>query len=125
MTVRPVIDLHDQVSCPAYVVPDSIQEIVELRDRTCVFPHCTRPARASQKDHIEPFGAGGPTSTDNLGCLCQHHHNLKTHTGWTYTMVEPGIYLWRSPHGYTFLRDHEGTQDLTPRPVDPPGQTGP
>ncbi len=127
VTVKPVIDLASTSSTrgslvsPEYVVPDRIKEHVELRDRTCVFPHCTRPARACQKDHITAYDSGGPTTPENLGSLCQHHHNLKTHTGWTYTMVEPGVYLWRSPHGYTFLRDREGTQDLTARPVEPPG----
>ena len=33
------------------------------------------------------------------------HHRLKTHGGWAYTMLEPGSYLWRSPHGYTYLRE--------------------
>ncbi len=121
VTVKPVIDLHDEPSSTAYVVPDRIKEHVALRDRTCVFPHCSRPARACQKDHIEPYDHGGKTAAENLGSLCQHHHNLKTHTRWTYTMLEPGVYLWRSPHGYAFLRDREGTQDLTPRPVEPPG----
>jgi len=45
---------------------------------------------------------------------------MKTHGSWTYTTLEPGTYLWRSPHGYTWLRDHTGTTDLTPPPVDPP-----
>lgn len=127
VTIKPVIDListrptNSSLTSPDYLVPDRIKEYVELRDRTCVFPHCTRPARACQKDHITPYAAGGPTEPDNLGSLCQHHHNLKTHTGWTYTMLEPGVFLWRSPHGYTFLRSREGTQDLTPRPVEPPG----
>ncbi|RZI87140.1 MAG: HNH endonuclease, partial [Microbacterium sp.] len=102
-------------------VPERIKEHLELRDRTCVFAYCNRPARWTQKDHITPHAEGGETDTDNLACLCQHHHNLKTHTGWTYTMIEPGVFLWRSPHGSTFLRDHQGTQDLTPRPVSPPG----
>jgi hypothetical protein len=35
-------------------------------------------------------------------------------------MVEPGVFLWRSPYGYTWLRDHAGTTDLTPDPVEPP-----
>jgi hypothetical protein len=30
--------------------------------------------------------------------------------------VEPGVYLWRSPLGYQFLRDHTGTLDVTPDP---------
>lgn len=121
VTVKPVIDLTQRLSSAAYEVPERIKEQVELRDRTCVFPHCNRPARACQKDHTRSYGAGGLTASDNLGSLCQHHHNLKTHTAWTYTRVEDGVYLWRSPHGYQFLRDREGTQDLTPRPVEPPG----
>jgi hypothetical protein len=47
---------------------------------------------------------------------------MKTHGGWTYSMIEPGVFLWRSPHGYADLRDHTGTTDLTPAPVEPPGQ---
>jgi hypothetical protein len=45
---------------------------------------------------------------------------MKTHGGWTYSMVEPGTFLWRSPHGHTWLRDPDGTTDLTPPPVEPP-----
>ena len=29
-------------------------------------------------------------------------------------MLEPGTYLWTSPHGYQLLRDGEGTLDVTP-----------
>jgi hypothetical protein len=121
VVVKPVIDLNDALSANSYEVPDRIKEHLEVRDRTCVFPYCTRLARTCQKDHIEPFDDGGRTATDNLADLCQHHHNLKTHTAWTYTQVEPGIFLWRSPHGCTYLRARVGTEDLTPRPVDPPG----
>ena len=28
--------------------------------------------------------------------------------------LQPGVYLWRSPHGYHYLRDHHGTLDVTP-----------
>ena len=28
--------------------------------------------------------------------------------------VEPGVYLWRSPLGYEFLKDATGTLDVTP-----------
>ncbi len=47
---------------------------------------------------------------------------MKTHGGWTYTILEPGTYLWRSPHGLTWLRDQHGTTDLTPPEPEPPGQ---
>ncbi|MFL6060670.1 MAG: HNH endonuclease [Marmoricola sp.] len=121
VVIKPVIDLNRPLASDSYEVPDRIQEHVELRDETCVFPFCTRLARSCQKDHTIAYDDGGPTDSENLGDLCPHHHNLKTHGGWTYTMVEPGTFLWRSPHGYRFLRDHEGSEELTPRPVDPPG----
>jgi hypothetical protein len=41
---------------------------------------------------------------------------LKTHTAWTYTALDPGTYLWTSPHGYHYLRDPHGTTDHPPEP---------
>jgi hypothetical protein len=42
---------------------------------------------------------------------------LKTHGGWSYTVPEPGIYLWRSPVGQRYLVDNTGTAPFTtPRP---------
>ncbi|MFL6003483.1 MAG: HNH endonuclease signature motif containing protein, partial [Nocardioides sp.] len=120
VTVKPVIDLADHVHVEAYEVPDRIAEAVTLRDLTCVFPWCTRPARRLRPDqhgcdcdHITPHGAGGATCTCQLAPLCRRHHRLKTHGGWTYTTLEPGTYLWSSPHRYQYLRDHTGTHDLT------------
>ena len=114
--VKPVIDLNSHHAVDGYQVPDRIREQVVLRDRTCVFPHCTRPARSADVDHITPYDPDGPpgqTATDNLACLCRGHHRLKTHSSWTYTTLEPGVYLWHSPTGLTFLRDHHGTTDLS------------
>ena len=54
------------------------------------------------------------TSSENLGPLCRRHHRLKTfHSGWSYTQLDPGTYLWRSPHGYHYLRDQDGTSEVT------------
>ena len=65
-------------------------------------------------DHVIPYAEGGPTASDNLAPLCRRHHRLKTHhSGWSYTALEPGTYLWSSPHGYQFLRDHRGTTDVS------------
>ena len=63
-------------------------------------------------DHTDPT-RGGPTSAGNLAALCRHHHRLKTHAGWTYTMIEPGTYLWHDRYGQHFLRTRHGTTDLT------------
>ncbi len=118
VTIKPVIDLNADLSTSAYEVPDRIREQVALRDRTCVFPWCTRPARGCDVDHITAFDHGaeaegrpqpGPTQTSNLACLCRSHHRLKTHTAWRYAMTAPGAFDWISPHGHRYRRDPSGT----------------
>ncbi|RNM13837.1 HNH endonuclease signature motif containing protein [Nocardioides pocheonensis] len=120
ITVRPVLDLAATLQSTGYQPSPTLTEQVELRDRTCVFPWCQRPARSCDRDHIVPWESGGPTSSDNLAALCRRHHRLKTHSGWTYTMLTPGEYLWRSPHGHAWLRDRTGTTDLNQDTVEPP-----
>jgi hypothetical protein len=128
VTVKPVIDLNTQLTAQGYEVTDRLREQVQLRDRTCVFPRCTRPARACDVDHVIPYDHDaeadgrpqpGPTSTDNLACLCRFHHRLKTHSAWRYETTAPGVFEWTSPHGHRYRRDHTGTTDLDP--PDPPG----
>ncbi|MBE7325451.1 HNH endonuclease [Nocardioides sp. Y6] len=120
--ILPVIDLNTQLSTSRYEPTDRIRRQVMLRDRTCVFPWCTRPARSCDLDHVEPFDHDaaaegrpqpGPTATDNLAALCRSHHRLKTHTGWRLTSPASGVFEWTSPHGQRFRRDRHGTSDLT------------
>jgi len=125
LTIRPVLDLagdpalnggshiHDERAFQTYVPSALEKERVWLRDRHCAFPWCDRPARSCDCDHVVPFGADGPTCPCNLAPLCRHHHRLKTHAGWRYTIVEPGTYLWSDPHGQQFIRDRGGTRDVT------------
>jgi 5-methylcytosine-specific restriction endonuclease McrA len=113
VVLTPVVDLNDHIAVEGYEVPDRLREQTTLRDRACVFPWCTRPARRADADHVIPHDRGGATASDNIAPLCRRHHRLKTHTSWTYTMLEPGSYLWSSPHGYQFLRDTEGTLDVS------------
>ncbi len=125
LVVKPVLDLDDHLHVDAYEVPHRLREQAILRDGTCVFPWCTRPARSCDCDHVVAHADGGATCSCNTAALCRRHHRLKTHSSWTYTVLEPASYLWSSPHGYQFLRDHEGTLDVTgdrhPRsPSDPP-----
>ncbi|GAA1919791.1 HNH endonuclease signature motif containing protein [Nocardioides hwasunensis] len=123
--VKPVIDLHEQLATPAYEVPDRIREHVILRDRTCVFAWCARPARACDIDHIIPFDheadadgrpQTGPTETGNLAALCRTHHRLKTRTTWRYRMLEPGVFEWTSPHSHRYRRDRSGTTRIDEPP---------
>ncbi len=125
ITVKPVIDLGAHLQTDSYQVPDRLRDQIEVRDRTCVFPWCAHSARRCDCDHVIAHAEGGPTCSDNLAPLCRRHHRLKTHTPWTYTVLDPGTYLWSSPHGYQFLRDPTGTRDVTSdRPPPHPGPSG-
>ena len=52
VTIKPVIDLNTQLTAQAYKIPADLREQIQLRDRTCVFPGCARPARRCDVDHI-------------------------------------------------------------------------
>ena len=130
VVVNQVIDLRQRLECQGYHPTAEIREHVIVRDGTCVFPWCGRNARHCDLDHIIAYNhdhpeLGGPTSTDNLAALCRHHHRLKTHGRWRYEMTEPGVFVWTSPLGNTYLRDHTGSTaagrawpeaDTTPEP---------
>ncbi|QIG43600.1 HNH endonuclease [Nocardioides anomalus] len=111
--VRPVVDADQHVSVDAYEVSDRLRHLTGLRDVTCVFPWCTHHADRCDRDHVVPEAEGGATCSCNVAPLCRRHHRHKTHGRWRYRVVDPGTYLWTSPHGYVFLRDHTGTRDVT------------
>ena len=104
VTVKPVIDLNPELATDAYTPTDRLAEQVRLRDRTCVYPWCTRPARRCDIDHVEPFDHAadptaaegrpqpGPTTTSNLGALCRKHHRLKTHGHWKVRTLDSDRY---------------------------------
>ena len=112
VVVKPVIDLNEHIHVEGYEVPDRLREQATLRDHNCVFPWCTRSARNGCRPR-HPLRRGrhhlerqhrAPVST---APSAQNPHS------WTYTMLEPGSFLWSSPHGYQFLRDHHGTLDVS------------
>lgn len=124
LTIQPVIDLADHDETSAYQVKARTQVRADLIAGSCVFPWCTKPARACDHDHIVAFNhddpaAGGASCDCNIAPLCRHHHQLKTHAGWRYTPVETGTWLWADPHGQQFLRDRDGTLDVTPTRQSP------
>ncbi|AIY16775.2 hypothetical protein KR76_08320 [Pimelobacter simplex] len=107
--VRPVIDVAGHVPVTAYEIPDRHRQQVELRDHTCRFPYCTRPAMRCDLDHARPHNRGGPTCPCNLVPLCRRHHRAKTHSTWRYQVTQIGTYVWRSPSGFRFEVNHRGT----------------
>ncbi|GGD14634.1 HNH endonuclease signature motif containing protein [Nocardioides daphniae] len=124
--ILPVVDLNASLATERYEPTDRLRRQVQLRDETCIFPHCTRPSRRCDVDHVIPFdhdaaGEGrpqpGPTTTQNLATLCRGHHRLKTHTAWHLESPVNGVFEWTSPHGQRFRRDRHGTTDLAAPPL--------
>ena len=116
ITVQPVLDLAEHIHVGSYQASARLKLQTQLRDGTCVFAFCFRPAEDCDCEHRVPHEDGGPTCSCNQAPCCRRHHRAKTTGGWSYVTVEPGVYLWRSPLGYQFLRDHSGTVDVTPDP---------
>ncbi len=118
VTLRPVIDLEEHHHVEAYEVPTGLQTQADLIDLHCVFPYCTRAAIRCDHDHVKAYESGGTTCSCNIAPLCRGHHRAKTHSAWTYDVLEPGRYLWTSPHGLHLIRDHHGTHQMRPERHD-------
>ncbi len=62
---------------------------LQVRDLTCRFPGCSRPAERCDVDHVDNHQAGN-TTTANMGHLCRRHHLGKTHHGWRMEHLDNG-----------------------------------
>jgi len=85
----------------AYRIPVRLRRFVQARDRTCTFPGCTGTAVTSDLDHRVPWPSG-PTSSDNLHCLCRRHHRAKQAV-FTVHLSPDGSTFW-STRGWQFVR---------------------
>lgn len=113
MAIRELISTHD--TSWRRILTDPVGKVLEvstrrhpgadltrhirLRDQTCRFPGCHRPATACELDHTTPHSHGGATSAPNLGCLCKLHHKLKDQPGWRLKQTRPGLFVWTIPTG--------------------------
>ncbi len=97
----------------------ALERYVRMRDLTCRFPGCDRPAVVCDLDHTIPFNhadprKGGLTVAYNLKCVCRQHHRLKTfHDGWRDEQLPDGTVIWTSPTGETYRTSPAGL-DLFP-----------
>lgn len=82
-----------------YKPPTWMTELVKARNPRCTFPGCRRKAHDSDLDHTIPHQNGGPTTPDNLGPLCRHHHRLKQTPTWPWQLHQHpgGRFTWISP----------------------------
>jgi hypothetical protein len=98
----------------------ALRRHVEVRDRTCVFPGCRRPAMACQQDHTEEVRRGGRTRADNLGPLCVRHHSLKSRGGWRLRQPRPGWFRWTGPSRRRYATRGEPILPALPDPMPAP-----
>jgi Domain of unknown function (DUF222) len=79
-----------------------LAEFVRIRDLTCRFPGCDRPAEYADVDHTLPW-PDGTTHPSDLKCFCRKHHNLKTfwigNDGWADQQRPDGTVIVATPAG--------------------------
>ena len=86
---------------------------LETRDPTCIVPGCGTTHNL-EIDHRTGWAINHQTQLHDLARLCKHHHQLKTHHGYTYT-GGPGTWTWHPPNPGKAQSDTD-TDDTSPDP---------
>lgn len=86
----------------SYQPPLALRHLVQVRQRTCCFPGCRRPAVRCDLDHTVAFDQGGRTCWCNLAPVCRRHHRAKQAPGWHLEQPRPGQMTWRMPSGRSY-----------------------
>jgi hypothetical protein len=88
----------------AYQPTAKLRHLVQVRDRTCTFPCCSRHARDSDFEHALAHDKGGRTCTCNAGARSRACHQVKQAPGWTVTQPQPGFHQWETPAGRRYTQ---------------------
>lgn len=100
LLTHPISGAVLDVDRESYRAPADLRRWVQVRDVTCRFPGCSRPARGCELDHSDDWGADhGKTAHDNLAHLCSNHHHLKHETAWSLNHLPDGVIEWTSLTG--------------------------
>jgi hypothetical protein len=83
-------------------VPARLEQVLEFRDGTSIFPTSSVPARLCDDDHSDPWPAD--TSAANTGPLNRRAHNLKTEGLIRMRQTSPGVFEWATRTGHTYTR---------------------
>jgi len=104
LTVRPLAvgDCLHQRESAGYQPSPGLRHVIMVRQRTCAFPGCRRPAVRCDEDHTVPYDKGGRTCECNLAPLCRRHHRAKQAPGWHLVQDQPGQMTWRLPGGRSY-----------------------
>jgi hypothetical protein len=116
--VRPVSIPANTEPVDGYEIPARVRAAVRLRDIADTFPWGSSTAATMDLDHTERYldpddgGPPGQTGVDTLGPLTRTPHRAATSGGWRKHQPDPGLYVWRSPHGWIYLVTNHGTLAL-------------
>jgi hypothetical protein len=86
-----------------YDPPPALRRLVKWRSETCMGPGCNMPASRCDVDHQVDWARGGLTALHNLTPLCEGHHIVKHHGGWSVQQLTGGVIEWTSPTGRVYL----------------------
>lgn len=114
--LQPVRDLNGRIRVDHYEHPDALKDHSWQLSGGDVFPFAPHASRAVvDHDHPTPYDTDGPpgqTGSHNSAPLRRTHHRWKTFGGYRCRQAGPGRYVWATPHGRYYLRDHTGTRRL-------------
>jgi hypothetical protein len=98
----PVTDCSHEYEEPGHDPSPLLRHLVNVRDRECVQPGCTRPAGECDFEHALEYSKGGKTCACNGSPKCPRDHGLKHRTNWTATQTAPGYHEWTTPSGRVY-----------------------
>lgn len=79
------------------VISSAQERALRVRDKTCRWPGCERPASYTAGHHLVHWARGGPTDLSNLVLLCHRHHWMVHDGGWQIVRTGDGEYLVTPP----------------------------
>jgi hypothetical protein len=80
-----------------------LAHLVQARSPRCTAAGCTNPAVHCDLDHTRPWDKGGLTCECGLAPLCRHHHRVKQLEHWHLEQPQPGVLIWHTPAGRTYI----------------------
>ncbi len=79
------------------VISSTQKRALQVRDKTCRWPGCDRPASYTAGHHLVHWSKGGQTDLDNLVLLCHRHHWMVHEGGWQIVRGEDDCCLVIAP----------------------------
>ena len=127
ITVQPVLDLAEHIHVGSYEASARLKLQTRLRDGTCAFPFCFRPAEHCDCEHRVPHDGGGPTCSCNLAPCCRRHTgedhrrlDLPDRRARRLPVAQPaGLPVPPRPHRHPRRHPRPRTPPTRPRPSPP------